>query len=155
MEFTKSEAKKWAKQHLKGLEATILPSYTPDMEELDEEGIRWDVNHLAKQGFSAVFCSVETQGMTFEERKKFVEIVNHEAKGKIHVSVAIVRDTIKQGMELLKHHEKCGGTLALIYFPPQYYPETSEEICTPRQASATSSSSRSREISTPPTSTGS
>ena len=36
--YGRSEAKEWAKEHLKGLEAVIFPSFTPDLTELDEEG---------------------------------------------------------------------------------------------------------------------
>ena len=45
MEFTKSEAKQWAKEHYGGLCGTLCPSFTPDLMELDEEGIRHDVRH--------------------------------------------------------------------------------------------------------------
>ena len=40
MEYTKSEAKLWAKKNIKGLEVPIFPSFTPDLEKLDEDGIR-------------------------------------------------------------------------------------------------------------------
>jgi len=32
MEFTKAEAKDWAKTNLKGLEAVLFPSFTPDLQ---------------------------------------------------------------------------------------------------------------------------
>jgi 4-hydroxy-tetrahydrodipicolinate synthase len=66
--------------------------------------------------------------MTLEERKKFHEIVNHEAKGKIHVSFAFMIDTLEGDIELLKHFEKVGGTHVLVGFPVQYYPQSEEDI---------------------------
>ena len=84
LEYSKSEAKKWTKKHLKGLEAVIFPSFTPDLQELDEEGIRYDVNHLIANGFTSAMVSPESCGMTFEELNKLVEIVCDEARGKIH-----------------------------------------------------------------------
>src|SRR4030066_2398136 len=96
LEFTKSEAKQWAKKHLKGLEVPIVPSFTPDLEKLDEEGIKWDVNHIIANGFTSVLVAVEACGMTFEERKKFVEIVCGEAKGRIHVSATVLQDNVEQ-----------------------------------------------------------
>ena len=57
LEYTKKEAKAWAKKNFKGLEAVIFPSFTPDLSKLDEEGIRWDVNHIIDNGFiSANVC---------------------------------------------------------------------------------------------------
>jgi len=55
MEFTKSEAKQWAKEHYKGLDGNVSPSFTPDLEQLDEEGIRYDVQLNISRGFFSVF----------------------------------------------------------------------------------------------------
>jgi 4-hydroxy-tetrahydrodipicolinate synthase len=128
LEYTKSEAKKWARENIKGLEAVIFPSFTPDLEKLDEEGIRFDVNHLIANGFTSAMASPESCGMTFEERKQFVEIVCHEARGRIHTSVAVMQDTVEQDIEMLRHIEKCGGTSATLGHPIQYYPRSVEDI---------------------------
>jgi len=128
MEFTKSEVKQWAKENLKGLEAVIFPSFSPDLQELDEEGIRYDVQHLSENGFASILCAPEACGMTFEERKKFVEIVCHEAKGKIHTSVAVLQDTVEQDIEMLQHYEKAGGSIAMLGHPIQYYPRSVEDM---------------------------
>ena len=40
-------------KNLKGLESVIFPSFTPDLKELDEENIRYDVNHLIANGFKS------------------------------------------------------------------------------------------------------
>ncbi len=39
----KQEMKRWAKEHHKGVENTLFPSFTPDMQVLGEAGIRLDV----------------------------------------------------------------------------------------------------------------
>ena len=57
MEYTKSEAKQWAKEHYKGLESMIIPSFSPDLTELDNEGIRHDVHHLINQGYFSILQS--------------------------------------------------------------------------------------------------
>ena len=54
MEFTKVEAKDWAKEKFTGLEGIMLPSFTPDLAELDEAGIRHDVRYLINQGFFSI-----------------------------------------------------------------------------------------------------
>jgi 4-hydroxy-tetrahydrodipicolinate synthase len=128
LEYTKSEAKKWSKKNLKGLEVPIFPSFTPDLQELDEEGIRYDVNHIIANGFTSVLAAPEACGMTFEERKRFVEIVVDEARGKIHTSVAVMQDTVEQDIEMLRHIEKAGGTFVTLGHPVQYYPRSVEDI---------------------------
>ncbi|OGO40118.1 MAG: hypothetical protein A2147_08325 [Chloroflexi bacterium RBG_16_57_8] len=129
LQYTKSEAKQWTKQHLKGLEAVIFPSFTPDLRELDEEGIRYDVSHLIANGFSSALVSPESCGMTFEERKKLVSIVCDEAKGRMHTSVAVMQDTVEEDIEMLRHIEEVGGTFATLGHPIQYHPWSVEDIC--------------------------
>jgi len=57
MEFTKSEAKAWAKKHYHGLVSTLSPSFTPDLKELDEEGISMMSAITSKRAPSAFFAS--------------------------------------------------------------------------------------------------
>ena len=128
MEYSKSQAKLWARNNMKGLEVPIFPSFTPDLGKLDEEGIRYDVNHIFANGFTSVMAAPETCGMTFDERKKFVEIVCDEARGKMHSSVSVLQDTVEQDIEMLHHIEKVGGTHATLGHPVQYYPRSEEDI---------------------------
>lgn len=126
--YIKSEAKQWAKENYKGLEGTICPSFTPDLAELDEEGIRWDVQYNISQGFFSILCAILSSAMTNNEREQFVEIVCDEAKGKIHVSLTLMVETVEGQIALLKHFEKVGGTHVLVGYPVQYYPESEEDI---------------------------
>ncbi len=66
--------------------------------------------------------------MTFEERKKFVEIVCDEARGKMHSSATVLQDTVEQDIEMLHHIEKVGGTHVTLGHPVQYYPRSEEDI---------------------------
>jgi 4-hydroxy-tetrahydrodipicolinate synthase len=128
MEFTKSEAKQWARTHFKGLENVVLPSFTPDLSELDEEGIRHDVRYNIEQGFFSVLCAIESCGMTFEEQKHFLEIAADEARGKILVSVPLLCDTIEQSIEMLHHAERVGCAHALLGYAATFHPESEEAI---------------------------
>jgi len=128
MEFTKSEAKAWAKKHYHGLCSTLSPSFTPDLKELDEEGIRHDVRHNIQKGAFSVFCQQEICDMTFEERKRFVQIACEEAKGKALVSMYSGDNTVEQDIELLKHFEKVGGTHVLLGWPLMFRPKNEDEI---------------------------
>jgi hypothetical protein len=78
-----SEKKDWAHEHLKGLGSLILPSFTPDFKSLDEEGIRLDIQHAIKQGFSS--CTVSANGANAEQAKRMWELVREESAGKIQM----------------------------------------------------------------------
>lgn len=126
--YARSEAKAWAKENFKGLEAPIFPSYSPDLSELDEDGIRWDVNHIIANGMISIMIAPEATGMTREERRRFVSIVNDEAKGRVITSVGALLDTVEENIEIMQHHEKTGGTMALLGHPIMYDPESPEEL---------------------------
>ena len=128
IEFTKSEAKQWARENYKGLSGTLSPSFTPDLKELDEEGIRHDVRHNISKGMFSVFCQTEICALTMEERKRYIEIVCEEAKGKALVSMFTGIETIEQDIELLRHFEKIGGTHTLLGWPGMFYPKSEEDI---------------------------
>jgi len=127
MKYKKSEAKEWAKETYKGLEGCLMPSFTPDLAELDEEGIRHDVQQSISHGFFSILCCLEC-GMTTEERKKFLEIVCNEAKGKINVSTSLFVDSFGEIIELLQHFEKVGGDSVLYGLPVTYFPKSEEDI---------------------------
>lgn len=122
-----TELKGWAKEHLKGIENCTYPSFTPDLKELDEEGIRWDVRQAKRHGFVSTLCTAEA-GLTFEEAKRFVAIVADEAKNDIFVSTTILFDSLEQNMEMIKHAEKVGCHSVLLGYPPNYYPKTPHEV---------------------------
>jgi 4-hydroxy-tetrahydrodipicolinate synthase len=127
MKIKKSELKKWSKDHLKGVENTLFPSFMPDMKNLDEEGIRLDVRQSIKHGFYSTMCATEA-GLTQEECKRFVEIVTDEAKEKIVVTTSLILDSFENNMELLKHAEKVGVSGILLGYPPSFFPRTADEV---------------------------
>jgi len=128
MEFTKSEAKEWAKKNYNGLDGVIQPSYTPDLEELDEEGIRHDVRQNIKKGVFSVFCAIEVSALSREERKRFVKIVCDEAKDKVLVSMFGALEDADQSIELLNYFESVGGTHTLLGWPGNFYAKSEEDI---------------------------
>ena len=125
----KSELKSWAREHMKGVENTLFPSFTPDMKDLDEAGIRHDVRQSIAHGFFSMMCATET-GLTLEESKRFLAIAADEAKGKIVVTTSVILDSFEANAELLAHAEKVGVDGALLGYPPTFHPEDKEEIYT-------------------------
>jgi 4-hydroxy-tetrahydrodipicolinate synthase len=122
-----SELKKWAKEHMRGLENITIPSFTPDFSALDEEGIRHDVRQAIQHGFFSTICAAEV-GLTFDEAKRFVEIVADEAKGKILVSTTLMFNSLEQNIEFARHAQKAGCHCALLGYPPTFFPKGDEEI---------------------------
>jgi 4-hydroxy-tetrahydrodipicolinate synthase len=108
LEYTKSEAKAWAKKNFKGLEAPIFPSYSPDLSELDEDGIRWDVNHIIANGMISILIAPEATGMTQESVGDLFQLSMTKRRDESLPLSARCLDTVEENIDIMQHHEKTG-----------------------------------------------
>jgi 4-hydroxy-tetrahydrodipicolinate synthase len=92
-----SDRKTWAQNSFKGLENFVLPSFTPDFNALDEDGIRNDVRHAIRQGFVAT--TVLGLGTTRTERNRALELAVVEAAGKILIGTTVGGRTAAEDLE--------------------------------------------------------
>lgn len=114
----RAERTDWAKEHFKGFENIVMPSFTPDLKGLDEAGIRLDIRKSIEHGFfSALLPGI---GLTPQEWRRFIEIGVDEAKGRI--SIAIAGEGGESGpakRQMLQDAEAIGATHAILSLPPQ------------------------------------
>ena len=127
MAVSRQHRKEWGRTALRGLENATIPSFTPDLKELDEEGIRWDVRQAVAHGFFSTMCVCEA-GLTLEENKRFLEIVCDEAAGRILVSLTLLLDSFEDIRALLAHAEMCGASHALMAYPQTFRPDSPKAI---------------------------
>ncbi len=127
MAIDASDRKEWAREHFQGFENVTMPSFTPDLSQLDEEGIRRDVRLAIRHGFFSTLCSVET-GLTHDEKRRFLEIAADEAGDSISVALSLSADTIGENISLLAHAEQVGCTHALLSYPHSFRPASEDEI---------------------------
>jgi len=109
--------KEWAKEHFKGFENVLMPSFSLDLKTLDEEGIRLDVRKSIEHGFfSTMVAGVST---TLEENKRFIDIAVDEAKGsQMSVAISASRSGNEaESMKLIQHAEKVGVQHFLLNLP--------------------------------------
>ena len=86
----KKDRKQWAREHFRGFENVLMPSFNADLSELDEEGIRLDVRQSIKHGFFSSLCALET-GLTMEEKKRMLSIATDEAGDKIGIALSLTQ----------------------------------------------------------------
>ncbi len=113
----RSEKKEWAREHLRGLGGLIFPSFTLDFQRLDEDGIRLDVRHSIRQGFTS--CTVSANGATADQTRRMWELVRDEAAGKIAMG-ALGGD--------FAFLEKIGCAYTMVGFPRNAKPQTEEDV---------------------------
>jgi outer membrane receptor protein involved in Fe transport/dihydrodipicolinate synthase/N-acetylneuraminate lyase len=129
----RADRKAWAREHFKGFENILLPSFTPDGKNLDEAGIRLDVRKSIEHGFFSTLAPAIA--LSPAEYRRFLEIVVDEAKDRISVAVAGEGgETGPMGKQLLKDCEAIGCSHMILSLPPtgsaqdliRYGTETSE-----------------------------
>jgi 4-hydroxy-tetrahydrodipicolinate synthase len=125
--YTKSEAKSWAIEHLKGVCNVILPSFRNDLSGLNEAGIRHDVRRNIELGFSGALL-VSEAGTTIEEMREFMEIAVDEAAGRHQLLLHGTFDTSDQIIAMCKVAEAVGIDAVLLGHPNSFYPQTRQDI---------------------------
>lgn len=120
MNYTKAEAKSWAKENWKGLCNVIMPSYTSDLKNLNEAGIRHDVRRNIELGYWGALVVSEC-GTTDDEFKRFMEIVIDEAGDQQKFLLHGTWDTIDDLLRMCEAGEEIGMEGMLLGHPNSYY----------------------------------
>jgi len=129
MNYRKSEAKEASRAQFRGLWTAITTPFTADGE-LDEAGLRHNMRHVTDGlAIEGVFCTGvmgEFWALTKEERKRVVEIVVEEARGKCKVIAHTAHHSAHETVELTLHAERAGADFATFMNP--YYPPVGEAV---------------------------
>ena len=129
MNYKKSEAKEASRAQFRGVWAAITTPFTPDGG-VDEAGLRHNMRHLTDGlAIAGIFCTGvmgEFWALTKEERKRIVEIVVEEAKGKCKVIAHTAHHSALETVELTRHAEEVGADFAILMNP--YYPPCNDAM---------------------------
>jgi len=120
----RAERKDWARERFRGLENLLMPSFTPDFKDLDEEGIRLDVRNSIAHGFFSVTAT--GLGLSDDERQRFMSIVADEARGKILVGGGVGGTTLAENIEAIRFAESIGCSHLLV--SPRVIPANGDEL---------------------------
>jgi len=127
MNYRKSEAKEAARAQFRGVWAAITTPFTPD-DQLDETGLRRNMRlFTVVLCLDGIFCTGtmgEFWALTKEERKRVVEIVVEEAKGKCKVIAHTGHHSPNETVDLTRHAQDVGADFAIVINP--YYPAAGE-----------------------------
>jgi 4-hydroxy-tetrahydrodipicolinate synthase len=130
MEYTKTEAKAYARKNMQGLWGSISYPFRKDLE-LDEKGLLSDLNHyidtIKIDGFYMGGIINEFWALTDQERKRAQELLIREAKGRTRTITMTGHTSIKTAIELTHHAEKVGADFVAL-MNPYYAARTPETI---------------------------
>lgn len=113
----------------KGVVPAVLTAFDKN-EEIDEVGMRQLVSYLIGKGVNGLYLTGSTgEGFTMsnEERKRVVEIVMDENKGRVPVVVHVGAIGTKLSIDLAKHAEEVGAD-GISSVPPFYWRFNEDQI---------------------------
>ncbi|HBK81226.1 MAG TPA: dihydrodipicolinate synthase family protein [Nitrospinae bacterium] len=120
MEYTKTEAKAYCKEHMKGIWAALTTPFAKDGS-LDEQGLRANVrtciDDLKIDGFFCNGLMGEYWSLSPEERRRAQHIVCEESQGKAQVIPHTAHINLTEAVELTKHAEEVGADYAILINP--------------------------------------
>src|SRR5262245_27895248 len=126
-QYTKSEAREWARENLQGCSGVTLPSYSKDLKRLNERGIRHDIELMMKLGFRYTLLCAEV-AITPEENLQFTQWARDTAGGKLGLFFHAAWGTLADNIEAVRLAERGGADVVLLSYPPQFWPTTEQEI---------------------------
>ena len=118
--YSKSEAKEYAKEKLRGVFSAFCLPETLELE-VDEAGLRHDVRHyvdgiksagLYVHGFYGNFWL-----LTVPERKRVMEIVVDENRGRLPIVCRCAHQSLRDTIDLIQHAEACGADFISLIGP--------------------------------------
>ncbi|WP_329343449.1 dihydrodipicolinate synthase family protein [Streptomyces sp. NBC_01352] len=125
--YQRNEAREWARENLVGTVNCTIPSFTGDLKSINEKGIRHDTRLAIEHGFVGTL-GVSEVTIALPEYLDFLRVIKDEAGDRMIVVHHASFSTLEQNIEAVRGAEQAGAELVLLSYPPNFYPETEQEI---------------------------
>jgi dihydrodipicolinate synthase/N-acetylneuraminate lyase len=126
-DYSRDEARDWAREHLTGCSAVTGPTFTADLKHLNDAAIRHDVERVIEHGFSYTLLMAET-AITPEEAGRFTAVAREVAGGRLRFFAHTAHGTLADNIAAVRHAEREGADLVLLSYPPQFWPTSEREV---------------------------
>src|ERR671936_711319 len=100
-EYTRDEAGEGARGHRPGCSGVTGPTFTADLERLNEAAIRHDVERVIEHGFSYTLLMTET-AITPEEAGRFTAIARETAGERLRLFAHTAFGTLAENLEAVR-----------------------------------------------------
>lgn len=127
LDYTKSEARAWAREHFTGTCAVTHPSYSSDFEHINEKAIAHDVARVESFGFHSTLL-VSDLAVTPEENARITEIARGVTKPEFGLFFHAAFRTLEENIVAATLAEKAGADRCLLAYPTTFWPTTEDEI---------------------------
>ena len=125
--YTREEVRDWAREKLVGAVNCTIPSFTNDLRGINEKAIRHDIALAKQHGFIGTLGISEVT-ITLPEYLEFLRIAANEGGDDFVVVHHASFSNLEQNIEAVQGAEQAGANLVLLSYPPNFYPESEQEI---------------------------
>src|SRR5918993_5284138 len=130
MNFSRKDAKDYARPNLRGIWAAAQTPFLPDRA-IDERGLRRNLRHWVDDlGIDGVFIAgkqSEFFSMSVAERKRSMEIVVDEVGSKAGVIASCSDQNMDTVIELAKHAQTIGAPYIVVHAPVLHFLHSRDE----------------------------
>ncbi len=127
-DYTKAEARDWAKEHMRGVCGCMLPTLNDRLTEVNEAAIRHDIQLERSYGFWGTLL-VSEGGTTLDEMRQVIDVSVDEAKP-IGLRTMLLGSfsTLQDTIDMVQYAESAGVDLVLLSYPLLFYPRSEQEV---------------------------
>lgn len=130
MSYSRTDAKAYAKEHLRGIWAAALTPMVPDGV-IDEPGLRRNLRHwiddLAIDGFFIAGKQGEFYAMSLDERKRLFDIAVEETGDAAGTIMSCSDQNPDVVVELAQHAQKIGADFIVVHSPVLHFVQDQDE----------------------------
>lgn len=130
MDYTRSEAKAYARANLKGIWAAQLTPFTNDLR-LDEDGLVRNVRHWTEDlGIAGLFvCGKQGEffSMSVKERKRLLEVAVEAARGRGQIMMSCSDQNLDVVLDLARHAQQTGADYIVVHAPVLHFAQEHDE----------------------------
>lgn len=124
MDYTKGDAKSYARANLRGIWAAALTPFTDDLR-LDEDGFQENVRHwTAELGIAGLFiCGKQGEffSMSIDERKRSLELAVEAAQGGAQTMMSCSDQNLDVVLDLARHAQEIGADYIVVHAPMLHF----------------------------------
>lgn len=125
--FSKAEARAWARENMRGVANVVTPTFTSDLAGVNEAATRHDIRLEIEFGFCGALMVSEV-AVTLEEYAEFVATAADEAQGQLLLIHHASFNSLEDNISAAQLSQTRGANLALLGYPPTFYPESADDI---------------------------
>jgi len=127
VDYDKTNARAWAREHFTGATAVNLPSYTADFTGINEAAIRHDLALTESFGYHSTLIATEV-AISPEENARITAIAREVVKPEFGLFFHAAFGSLEENIAAVKFAEQAGADRVLLAYPTSFWPTSEDEV---------------------------